>query len=202
MYEEAEDIHPPVGGYDKDEFKLAQEKEKEELINKIQTILNGGHSIENENNLINVVQKQRKLLLDIATKTFISKPNNPKLMDSINTVLAQMEKSVRDDRKERLKDKELEDNKANFATFANALKEISAGKIKMPTFEDVPLNFNPLGDDFFVPLDLDDAIKPEELVKGRQILDSKKIEESFEIDPEAPIKLQPEEDEEEFDPES
>jgi hypothetical protein len=201
MYDEDDDIHPPVNG-NKDEFKLAQEKEKDQLIADIQTILNTGHSVDNETSLLRIVQKQRKLILDIATQTFINKPNNPKLMDSINTLLGQMEKSVRDDRKERLKDRELEDNKANFATFVSALGEISAGRIKMPTFADFPMSLDPFGDHkIFTTDNPDEEITEEEKFQGRQILDSKKIEEAFEIDPELQINTS-EEMEEEFDAEN
>lgn len=170
------------------ENKLPQEIEKEKLISDIQTILNGEHSVDSEKSLLNIVQKQRKLILDIATSTFINKPNNPKLMDSINTLLGQMEKSVRDDRKERLRDRELEDNKANFATFVSALNEVTAGRLVMPTFADFNMPLDPFADKkLFVTDNPDEEITEEEKFQGRQILDSKKIEEAFEIDPEQQI---------------
>lgn len=185
-----------------EENKLPQETEKEKLIADIQTILNGEHSVENEKSLLNIVQKQRKLILDIATSTFIKKPNNPKLMDSINTLLGQMEKSVRDDRKERLKDRELEDNKANFATFVSALNEVTAGRLVMPTFADFQMPLDPFGDKkLFITDNPDEEITEEEKFQGRQILDSKKIEEAFEIDPEQQINTS-EIMEEEFDAEN
>lgn len=189
MYDEEDSIHPPVYTNDhKDENKLVQEKEKEALINEIQLILNAGHSVDNEKSLLNIVQKQRKLILDIATTTFLNKPNNPKLMDSINTLLGQMEKSVRDDRKERLRDRELEDNKANFATFVNALNEVSAGRLVMPTFAEFQMPLDPFAEHKLFKTDNpDEDISEEEKFQGRQILDSKKIEEAFEIDPEQRI---------------
>lgn len=201
MYDEEQDVHPPVQTDD----RLQKEKDKDALIADIQAILNGGHSVENETSLIKIVQKQRSLLLDIATQTFINKPNNPKLLDSINTILAQMEKTIRDDRKERLRDRELEDNKANFATFVNALNEVSAGRLVLPTFGSMPINLDPLADGgtFFTTDNPDEDISDEEMYQGRQILDSKKIEEAFEIDPETPVAVFVEDnDGEEFDPES
>lgn len=200
MYDEDESDN-----YDNDhaeENKLPQEKEKEKLISDIQAILNSDHSVENEKSLLNIVQKQRKLILDIATSTFIKKPNNPKLMDSINTLLGQMEKSVRDDRKERLKDRELEDNKANFSTFVNALNEITAGRLAMPNFANFQIPLDPFGDKkLFITDNPDEEITEEEKFQGRQILDSKKIEEAFEIDPEQQINTGPS-IEEEFDAEN
>ena len=188
----------------KSENALPQEIEKDALIKEIQDILNAGHSVSNEASLLNIVQKQRKLILDIATSTFLKKPNNPKLMDSINTLLGQMEKSVRDDRKERLRDRELEDNKANFATFVNALNEVANGRLTLPTFSNTSLNLDPLGDPngtFFVTDDPDDEISDAEKYQGRQILDSKKIQESFDIDGEVQINHdETPEDTSEFDP--
>lgn len=203
MYDEEDSIHPSVNNSNRDEFKLAQEKEKDQLIADIQLILNSDHSVENEKSLLNIVQKQRKLILDIATQTFINKPNNPKLMDSINTLLGQIEKSVRDDRKERLRDKELEDNKANFATFVNALNEVTAGRLVMPTFSSIPMSLDPFGETgrLFETDNPDEEITEEEMKQGRQILDSKKIEEAFEIDTEQHINTS-EEMEEEFDSEN
>lgn len=180
--------------------RLQKEKDKDALIAQIQAVLDGGHSVENENSLIGLMQSQRRLLLDIATQTFISKPNNPKLLDSINTILAQMEKTVRDNRKERLKDRELEDNKANFSTFVNALNEISAGRIKMPDYGDMAIILDPLAPVVDLSDDPDSEIREEEYVQGRQILDSNQIKESFEIDEETPVKLADEDSEDEFDP--
>ncbi|QYN80116.1 hypothetical protein PQD71_gp210 [Kosakonia phage Kc263] len=180
--------------------RLQKEKDKDALIAQIQAVLDGGHSVENENSLIGLMQSQRRLLLDIATQTFINKPNNPKLLDSINTILAQMEKTVRDNRKERLKDRELEDNKANFSTFVNALNEISAGRIKMPDYGDMAIILDPLAPVVDLSDDPDSEIREEEYVQGRQILDSNQIKESFEIDEETPVKLADEDSEDEFDP--
>lgn len=190
------------GNYD---ARLAQEKDKDALIASIQSILNKPNSVESENELITLVQQQRRLMLDIATATFIKKPNNPKLLDSINTILSQIEKTVRDDRKEKLRNRELEDNKANFASFVNALNEVANGKIVLPSYSATNIAL-----DWDKPLiDLNDpdlAISDEELFMGRQDVDPKKIAESFEIDEHPEPKLgsvgDPDEDEGEFDPES
>lgn len=179
--------------------RLKHEKDKDELIAKIQEILNGGHSVDNENSVLKIIQKQRTLLMDIATTAYINKPNNSKLLDSINTINAQIEKSIRDDRKERLKDRELEDNKANFATFVNALSEISSGRIVMPNYGEHCLVLDPLAP-IYQDEDPDNEIKDEELYLGRQILDSKKIQESFDIEDSPTVRPPGEEDTEEFDP--
>jgi hypothetical protein len=171
-----DEIHPAP----QSEEKLKTEKDKDQLIKDIQFVLSGGRGDkDNENELINIVQKHRTLVLDIATQTYISKPNNPKLLDSINTILAQLEKAVRDDRKERLKDKELEDNRANFATFANALNEITAGRIVVPNYGTQAIILDPMAPMINLSVNPDDEIKGEELYQGHQIVDSKEIEASF-----------------------
>ena len=85
-------LPPPVEGTKSDVML----KDKDVLISNINAILKKDQNSETENELINLVQKQRTLLLDIATQTYISKPSNCKLLDSINTLIGQLEKSVRD----------------------------------------------------------------------------------------------------------
>ena len=163
----------PVAGSPQDQ-KI---KQKDELMSQLQAALNKDNSKEAENELLNIVQKNRQILLDVATNTFLSKPNNPKLLDAINSLMGALEKSVRDDRKERLKDRELEDNKAKFANFVNALNEISAGKLVLPTYGDMALVLDPMQP--LVELDKQNAIKDGELEQGRIMLDPKEIEASL-----------------------
>lgn len=167
-------LPPPVEGT-KNDLLI---KDKDVLIANINAILKKDPSKESESELISLVQKQRTLLLDIATQTYISKPGNCKLLDSINTLIGQLEKSVRDDRKEALKNRELESNKANFASFVNALNEVAAGKLEIPNYGDMGIILDPLKP--VTQLSSESQIKSEELDQGLIIVDSKQIEESFE----------------------
>ena len=167
-------LPPPVEGT-KNDLLI---KDKDVLIANINAILKKDPSKESENELISLVQKQRTLLLDIATQTYISKPGNCKLLDSINTLIGQLEKSVRDDRKEALKNRELESNKANFASFVNALNEVAAGELEIPNYGDMGIILDPLKP--VTQLSSESQIKSEELDQGLIIVDSKQIEESFE----------------------
>lgn len=166
-------LPPPVEGTKSDVML----KDKDVLISNINAILKKDQNSETENELINLVQKQRTLLLDIATQTYISKPSNCKLLDSINTLIGQLEKSVRDSRKEVLKNKELESNKANFASFVNALNEVAAGKLEIPNYGDMGIILDPLKP--VTQLNSETMIKAEELAQGLIVVDSKEIEESF-----------------------
>lgn len=200
MFDHDDEIHPAPPSDD----KLKTVQDKDALIAEINKLLRGPQDKDSESELIRTVQKQRNLLLDIATQTFINKPNNPKLLDSINTILAQIEKTVRDDRKEKLKDKELEDNRANFATFVNALTEISAGKVVMPTYGNGSFVLDPMAPIIIIE-DPDDEIKPEEIAQGHMTIDTKAIEASFEDDGSEDVNTSeaPDPDEDtEWDPES
>lgn len=200
MFDHADEIHPAPPSDD----KLKTVQDKDALIAEINKLLKGPQDKEAESTLINTVQRQRNLLLDIAMQTIINKPNNPKLMDSINTILAQIEKTIRDDRKERLKDRELEDNRANFATFVNALTEVSNGKIVMPTYGSGSFVLDPLAPIIRIE-DPDDEIKPEEIMQGHHIVDTKEIEASFAEDDEYDVNTSEEPDPDEdtdWDPES
>lgn len=167
-------LPPPVEGTKSDVML----KDKDVLISNINAILKKDQNTETENELINLVQKQRTLLLDIATQTYISKPSNCKLLDSINTLIGQLEKSVRDSRKEVQKAKEMEDNKTSFAAFVNALNEVANGKLVIPNYGDMGIILDPLKP--VTQLNSETQIKPEELDQGLIIVDSKQIEESFE----------------------
>lgn len=200
MYDHDDEIHPAPPSDD----KLKTVQDKDAMIAAMNAILKGPQSKQSEDELVGMVSRQRTLLLDIATQTFINKPNNPKLLDSINTILAQLEKTVRDDRKERMKDRELEDNRANFATFVNALNEVSAGKLVIPTYGSQAFVLDPMAPIIRIE-DPDDEIKEDELFQGRQMVNSKEIEATFDDD-DAEVEVNtteaPEEDDEEFDPES
>lgn len=166
-------LPPPVEGTKSDVML----KDKDVLISNINAILKKDQNTETENELINLVQKQRTLLLDIATQTYISKPSNCKLLDSINTLIGQLEKSVRDSRKEVQKAKEMEDNKTSFAAFVNALNEVANGKLVIPNYGDMGIILDPLKP--VTQLDSETMIKAEELAQGLIVVDSKEIEESF-----------------------
>ena len=166
-------LPPPVEGTKSDVML----KDKDVLISNINAILKKDQNTETENELINLVQKQRTLLLDIATQTYISKPSNCKLLDSINTLIGQLEKSVRDDKKEKARAKEMEDNKTSFAAFVNALNEVANGKLVIPNYGDMGIILDPLKP--VTQLNSETMIKAEELAQGLIVVDSKEIEESF-----------------------
>lgn len=153
-------------------------KEKDAMLLNLQNILNKGGSKEVESELLDAVQQHRRLLLDVAMDTFMKKPSNSKLMDSINTLLGQMDKKIRDDRKEKLKDRELEDNKANFSMFVSAINEVASGKLKLPDYGSRAMILDPL--QTFHQLGRGEEIRDGELDQGMMELNLEEIESTLE----------------------
>lgn len=81
--------------------------------------------------LVSTIQKYRTVLLEVASLAYIkSKGNNPKLLDAIVSLIGNLEKTVRDDRKEKAKKKEKEDNKATFNQLIEAIGVITNKQIE------------------------------------------------------------------------
>lgn len=149
----------------------------------IQQLFSKGYSKENGDALINYLQKQRSLILELMLDNFIKKPN-PKMADSINTLMAQMEKSVRDDRNEAMKAKAMETSKETFALFAKSLSAVIDGTLEIPNFGPSSLLLDPMKQ---LVDDNEAKIKPEELVMGVVQVDDKAIEQSIIADSNAVI---------------
>lgn len=142
-------------------------------VKEIQAIVNRGYSQSNGAELINYIQRQRSTILEIMVSCFAKKPT-PSMADSMNTLFGQMEKSVRDERKEALKAKELETSKETFELFRRSLENVIDGTIKMPTFEAKSLTFDPLSTD-----KSQFEFKDGEFDMGVKVVDTKEIEEQL-----------------------
>ncbi|EBV8434065.1 hypothetical protein NFI00_000158 [Salmonella enterica] len=120
--------------------------------------------------LVDALQQHRSLILNYATMSFVKKPNNPKMLEAVTTLVAQLEKAVRDDRKERAKKKDSEDNKLSFNQMLEAMKQISSGEINIPTFKMDSFMLDPTQS----LMTICEGIKPinqEELEMGNQLVD-------------------------------
>ena len=155
-----------------------KEQKKEKYINcvlNIQKLFTKGYSKETGNELVLYLQKQRSLILELMLENFMNRPD-PKMGDSLNTLMGQMEKSVRDDRKESIKAKEMETSRETFALFAKSLSAVMDGSLVIPDFGPTSLLLDPMKP----LLDQTEAkIKPEELVMGNVLVDDKKIEQAI-----------------------
>ena len=120
--------------------------------------------------LVDALQQHRSMLLNYATLSFINKPNNPKMLEALTTLVAQLEKAVRDDRKERARKKDADENKVSFNQMLDAMKQISNGDINIPTFKSTAFILDPTQS----LLTLRDTIKPiglGELEMGNSLVD-------------------------------
>lgn len=162
---------------EKVEFELEKDivpelTKHEKCVLEIQEIFNKGYTPDNGNKLVNYIQKQRSLLIEIMIGNFMKRPD-PKMADAMNTLLGQMEKSVRDDRKEALKAKEMETSKETFELFSKSLNAVIDGRIHIPTFGKQSLLLDPLKP-LIAPEEA--KFKPGEFAIGPQTIDTKSIE--------------------------
>lgn len=120
--------------------------------------------------LIRAIQKHREFILNVTTQAYIKNPNNPKLLDALNSLVSNLEKSVRDDRKERERAKDKEENRASFSQMVEALKQLSNNTISVPTWSQPMKLFDP-NESFTTITNEDFTIKPDELSQGIITLD-------------------------------
>lgn len=119
--------------------------------------------------LVKVIQDNRAFVLEYAMQAYLDNPKNAHLLEGVTSIIAQIEKTVRDDRKERMKKKENENNQVAFSQMLEAMKSISSGAIALPVFDQTDFILDPTKS----LLDLVNVapIKPEELVQGNEIVD-------------------------------
>lgn len=120
--------------------------------------------------LIKMVQKNRAFLLEYAMAAYLDNPKNGELLGSVTSIIAAIEKAVREDRKERMKKKESENNQLGFNQLLDALQNISSGGIKMPVFDMSDFILDP-NKSILPPNNTLEPIKDDELVSGNQLVD-------------------------------
>lgn len=119
--------------------------------------------------LIKMVQQNRAFLLEYAMAAYLDNPKNGELLGSVTSIIAAIEKAVREDRKERMKKKDSENNQLAFSQLMEAMGNISSGGIKIPVFDMSDFILDPTK-----PLALSNNVAPikaEELVQGNTLVD-------------------------------
>jgi len=117
---------------------------------------------------VTALQKNRQFLLQYAMKAYMEKPGSASLLEGVTSLLAHMEKAIRDDRKERMKKQENQDNKLSFNQMLEAMSMIKTGAIQIPVFDVSSFMLDPsvsLTDGLDVK-----PINEAELVQGNQII--------------------------------
>lgn len=143
----------------------------ESVLVKLKTIVSKGYGIQSGAELVACLQQQRATMLEILMEAFRKKPS-PGMTEAVNIIMTQMEKSIRDDRKEALKSKELETTQEMFELFSRSLNEVINGNVVLPTYGQEAFNLNPTlsftGEE--------ESFAPEELQMGIEIIDIKPLE--------------------------
>lgn len=123
-----------------------------------------------QKSLITAVQHNKYILLNYAMLAYQRNPTNPKMLESITSLLAQIEKTVRDDRKEKARAKEKEDDKLTFNQMMEAMKQISSGQIQLPVFNIGSFLLDP--NKSLLPENTTvNPITPAELEQGNELVD-------------------------------
>lgn len=140
-----------------------------EVMECLRRAMTGTESDIDQEELVKVVQKNRAFILEYAMRAYLDNPKSASLLEGVTQMFAQIEKTVRDDRKERAKKKEAENNVLGFGALMDALGNIANGSIRLPVFD--------LGDFILDPnksIMQDPAMEPikdDELVQGNSIVD-------------------------------
>lgn len=155
---------------DKPEETLVENPELDKKLEEIRKAINAG---DDGSSLVNSLQNNREFLLKYAMNMYLQKPTRVGLLETITTLLSQMESSVRNDRKEKLKQDEQNNNTVGFHQMMEALDKIAKGNIKIPTFTMTNFLLDPNkslleandGGEVITP------INPEELKQGIELVD-------------------------------
>ena len=125
---------------------------------------------EDQNKLVEALQQNRALILKYAMQKYLESPKSASLLEGVLSLLAHMEKTVRDNRKEKAKKKEGESNVIAFNQMMDALKTISSGAVALPAFELSSFILDPSKS--LIPAGANiTPISPAELVQGNSLID-------------------------------
>lgn len=151
-----------------DQKRKIEEEELQAVLALLASTLEAKEDDKDQVSFVVAVQKNRKFLLEYAMQDYMIKPTSAKL-ETITSLLAHMEKVVRDDRKERAKKQENQDNILSFNQMLDAMSMIKKGSIVLPTFDLSNFMLDPNKP----VVGIEDGAKPigaEELVMGNQIV--------------------------------
>lgn len=153
-----------------DEKHRIEDAQVEAVMQQLQKALVTDLEDEDQNKLVEAIQQHRSLLLKYAMQQYLSSPKSASLLEGVTSLIAHMEKTVRDNRKEKAKKKEGESNIIAFNQMLDAMKSISSGAIAMPVFNIGSFILDP-SKPLIGPGSSVDPIKPEELVQGNRVVD-------------------------------
>ncbi|MNG46972.1 hypothetical protein D3C79_48390 [compost metagenome] len=151
-----------------DKKRKIDDENLNEVLALLQQTLTPTEEDQEQVSFVTALQKNRQFLLQYAMKAYMEKPGSASLLEGVTSLLAHMEKAIRDDRKERMKKQENQDNKLSFNQMLEAMSMIKTGAIQIPIFDVSSFMLDPsvsLTDGLDVK-----PINEAELVQGNQII--------------------------------
>lgn len=139
------------------------------VLEELRMAMTGSEEDIDQEALVKMVQKNRAFLLEYAMGAYLDNPKNGELLGSVTSIIAAIEKCVREDRKERMKKKESENNHLAFNQVMEALDKINNGSVRMPTFDFKDFILDPTKS-LIGGADVN-PINDEELVQGNTLID-------------------------------
>lgn len=147
--------------YDSDKMKVVIEELRKAMIGTEEDI--------DQEEMVKMIQKNRAFLLEYAMGAYIDNPRNGELLGSVTSIIAALEKCIREDRKERMKKKDQENNAIGFGQMMDALQNISNGGIRLPVFDFKDFILDP--NKSIIKSQEMEPIKDDELVMGSGLVD-------------------------------
>lgn len=105
------------------------------VIEELRAVMVGNEEDIDQTEMVKMIQKNRAFLLEYAMGAYLDNPKNGELLGSVKSIIDALERTIREDRKERAKKKEKEDNAISFNQMMDALQNMNNGSIKMPVFD-------------------------------------------------------------------
>lgn len=150
-----------------DEKRRIEDDEVNRLLQLLADTLAPTEEDKEQVDFVTALQRNRQFILKFAMQSYLER-GSASMLEGVTTLLAQMEKTVRDDRKERSKKQENQDNVVSFRQMLDAMNMIKTGSLSIPVFD--ISNFMP--DPNKSLLDGIDVkpINDNELVQGNQLV--------------------------------
>ena len=158
-------VDPDRSAHPSEPNKFEPSLEVQGMIQALQQGMNGNLDDIDQEQLIKALQNNRSHILQFALQAYINNPKSASLLEGVNALLGQIEKTVRDDRKERAKKRESEGNRLVFSQMLEAMDKIASGSVNMPSFEFTQFILDP-SKPLVNPDSFKNDIKPDELVQG------------------------------------
>jgi len=155
---------------DLDKKHKTEDDEAAAMMETLRKALTADLEDEDQNKLVEAIQQGRALALNYAMMQYLSKPSSASLLEGVSSLLGHMEKTVRDNRKEKAKKKEGETNVLAFNQMLEAMKSISSGAVALPVFDMSNFLLDP-NKSLLEGVKEVAPIKPEELVQGNSLVD-------------------------------